>query len=644
LSLKYRKRRIPTSKLRNIIIILCQILILTICAFILARPSRILKQAAEYDEIIAVIDSSASMRAENGNGETRYVRAINLARERAKDVFNKRGLVSVIVADNEPEYVAERYSFEQENDLNYLLDGMINGERPCSYGVSDMEAAMVRCEDVLSDNPSAKVVVFTDTDYVNPPKGVEIVPVYEKGEEWNVAILGAYAEIDENYYNFVVEIASYGRAYEANLYLNVEHVNALDDEDVSLPDLYPNRYEAYVYCPDGITQKVVFRHVYSILKYDEENEDVTVVEQADFYDEMISSYQTVHVWIDEYEDSINETDNSFYIYGGQRPSIKVQYVSSNANPFTRGALYNLKTYYNRIGRWNLQIKEVKRGEDFSTSDYDFYVFENVMPERLPTDGAVFLIDPSSTPYNLGARIEEIPYAYGNTEHPEIKALLEGNDFNHPIMKGINLYFGDERDPIGISVYRKISGYDTAVYKELITCPSGEPALLVKDEGSSKVVIMAFSVHFSNISVYEAYPRLFLNTFNYFFPPTVEKSSYEIGDTISVYSRGESLEISASTNSEEPIPPITEFPYNITFYEPGTYTFSQTTYFGDDVSENVFVNMPAYESNIWIAEDGLTTPYIEVNYGDFFKDLLLYFAIGWVALMFIERLLHLTEGV
>ena len=38
LSLKYRKRKIPISKLRNILIIICQILILTGCAFILAQP------------------------------------------------------------------------------------------------------------------------------------------------------------------------------------------------------------------------------------------------------------------------------------------------------------------------------------------------------------------------------------------------------------------------------------------------------------------------------------------------------------------------------------------------------------------------------------------------------------------------------
>ena len=142
LSLKYKKRRIPTSKLRNLIIILCQILILTVAAFILAKPSQILKRQADYDEIIAIVDSSASMRTVNDNSETRYERAVSLLRARAKNVFDKRGLVSVIIADSEPDYLVERFTYEQQQDFDILMDEMASGERACSFGTADMETAM----------------------------------------------------------------------------------------------------------------------------------------------------------------------------------------------------------------------------------------------------------------------------------------------------------------------------------------------------------------------------------------------------------------------------------------------------------------------------------------------------------------------
>ena len=38
LSLKYRKKKIPISQLRNILIFICQVLIITACTCILAQP------------------------------------------------------------------------------------------------------------------------------------------------------------------------------------------------------------------------------------------------------------------------------------------------------------------------------------------------------------------------------------------------------------------------------------------------------------------------------------------------------------------------------------------------------------------------------------------------------------------------------
>ena len=46
LSLKYRKKKIPVNKLRNFLIILCQILILTAAAMILTEPVEVIKQKA----------------------------------------------------------------------------------------------------------------------------------------------------------------------------------------------------------------------------------------------------------------------------------------------------------------------------------------------------------------------------------------------------------------------------------------------------------------------------------------------------------------------------------------------------------------------------------------------------------------------
>ena len=77
LSLKYRRKKLPVNKLRNILLIVCQLLILIACATILARPVEVLKNQVEVREVIAIIDSSASMRT-NIKGETRFHRAIDV--------------------------------------------------------------------------------------------------------------------------------------------------------------------------------------------------------------------------------------------------------------------------------------------------------------------------------------------------------------------------------------------------------------------------------------------------------------------------------------------------------------------------------------------------------------------------------------
>ena len=97
LSLKYRKRKLPFSKLRNIILIICQVLLLTACAAILTSPNQILKSRITEPEVIVILDSSASMRAYNEEGLTRYERATEDISELVAATFNEDGFVSVIV-------------------------------------------------------------------------------------------------------------------------------------------------------------------------------------------------------------------------------------------------------------------------------------------------------------------------------------------------------------------------------------------------------------------------------------------------------------------------------------------------------------------------------------------------------------------
>ena len=78
LSLKFKKRKIPISRLRNILLVICQILIVVTASLILAQTVVMLKEQLENPESVIIIDSSASMRT-GSDDISRYERAVNEA-------------------------------------------------------------------------------------------------------------------------------------------------------------------------------------------------------------------------------------------------------------------------------------------------------------------------------------------------------------------------------------------------------------------------------------------------------------------------------------------------------------------------------------------------------------------------------------
>ena len=611
LSLRYRKKRIPISKLRNFLLILCQILILTACALILAQPHKILKEQVDGAEIIAIIDSSASMRA-GDNGETRFERAVLQASDPALDVLSNDGIVSVIIADDKPEYYQQRLTSDSrallEASFDYLLD---EKKDPCSYGSSDLDSAIILCEEVIKENPNTQIYLYTDAQYAFVPESVNLVDV-TKSDEWNAAILDAYAEYDENYYAFIVEVASYGKAEEIEVSLDVQSANigASDEEVDNLP------FAVSVQCEAGESKRVIFVSD-SIYSADPDRFDAAydIIETISD-DERIFSYKTAHISLSE-DDSYDSyaRDNVFEIYGGQKETIRVQYASSLPSSFMTGMLYTLKDIYS--DRWDIQITDVKVGTEPEMEGFDLYIFEHEMPETTPKDGVVFFMDPDKTPSGAGFRLTQ-GVDFNGTEI----SLTEETE--HEVLKNVTA------DNVTIS--RHMRGVYDGSFEILWTC-EGYPALAVKNDVDSKVVVMPFSLHYSNLPLLKEFPILIYNLFGYFFPTTVNNNSFDVYETVTLNARGIELTVSNDETNEEYV--FEEFPATLALDLPGTYTMTQTTFTGEEVIEQIYVRVPAIESNIWLESDALEVPYEIEDTSDFLEDLLIYIAAALVFLLFAE---------
>lgn len=606
LSLKYRKKKIPISRLRNLIILICQLLIIAACAMILAQPV-IRAEKMESNERVALIDASAGMLATDG-ADTRFVRAIGQVKELAEETFSQSGIITVILVDEQPAFIARRADQTMREELMAQLDELARCENNvpvhCTYGVADIDAGMELAEQVLEENPTASVRLYTGKEFIDSG----IVDVIDVGvdTEWNAAIVSASAEMDENFYSFSVEVASYGIG--ANLRVNCEvyGVNGQDRTEIlSLP----------ARCDVG--------------------ETVTVEFNSDSVDMMIYMFDYVRVSVEAVDaggavltDSFSY-DDTFYLYGGTPQKINIQYASPKPNPFVSGILIGLRDSLS--SRWDIDLTEV-RGENAipEIAGFDFYIFEHKMPEILPTDGVVFLINPDVSPEGAGITLNANDVSGDFT-------LRSGGA--HPITDRVNA------EEITVSKYKRVTladGFETLLYI------GNDPALMIKNEPGVKIALLTFSLNSSNFSVLAGFPSLMYNMISYFFPSTITDSVemgssakyiFEVNDTVTLNAKGPFLTVTDSVGTKTE---FDEFPAGIEAVRPGTYTVSQIPLSGVETVERFYVRIAAAESDIGLVLEELYSPYVDIpeQFNDF--DLLLYFAIALVALEFIEWILQTRE--
>ncbi|MBQ4053393.1 MAG: VWA domain-containing protein [Clostridia bacterium] len=610
LSLKYRKKTIPISKLRNILIILCQIFILTAAAMILAKPVQVLSHKAENREIIAIIDSSASMRA--GDGETRFERAVDQVQTLSKQVLDEKGLVSVIIADKKPAFLAEKSSdyIQLNDDLNELVDN-----DDCSYGVSDIPNAFALCESLLDDNPDAEIFFYTDTKYSYVPntEKLKIVDVTQEGE-WNVSILDAYTVLEDNFYSLYVDVACYGRDRDVTLNVVINGANGESGETSG----YEIDLSYTVRCSREQPTRVIFVNEELYQEVDSENQSVVYYPLTGT--EKFFSYSDIYLYIQDNETDSFVSDNSFSIFGGAKETIKVLYRSKDPNPFFPAVMQNLRGIYrDKWDFWLTEVKPTDKVPENGFSGYDFYFFEHEMPEKLPTDGVVFLSNPDRAPKGADFVVGQPGYWGGKT------VFMQAEVDKHPILN----YLVPET--LGVTVCTPIKfGPD---YETLLTC-NGIPTLSVCNTDDAKVVVMSFSVHYSNLAITENISILMYNIFEYFIPATVNGNAFEVDQNIQLNARGTELYVNRDGTSDEMLT-FREFPATLNVSIPGSYIIQQSTFAGKDVTDKIYVRIPKQESNIWATVDALENPYKIVDDSNYYNDLLLYIAGAIVVVLFLE---------
>ena len=120
--------------------------------------------------------------------------------------------------------------------------------------------------------------------------------------------------------------------------------------------------------------------------------------------------------------------------------------------------------------------------------------------------------------------------------------------------------------------------------------------------------------------------------------TMEEHVFNVNESIALNSRSEQLNVMGPKTEVV----MTEFPGTVDLKTPGVYTVTQMPISGKEVVENFYVRIPAGESNTAAVEDALTNPYFYEEEGIGDRDLVFYFALALIALLFIEWWLQLRK--
>ncbi len=630
LSLKLKRKRVPISKLRNLLLILCQILFLAACGLAIAQPALVTRAIVSEPEVIAVIDSSASMRA-GIDDETRFERAVYGAMDLAAETFAASGYVTVIVAGDAPEVLEQRITSERREILNEKLEELLETDS-CSYGTADIDAAMAKCEEIVPDNPNAEIYLYTDTEYSYIPDGVECVDVKEEGE-YNAGILDAYAVLEDGWYSIYVEVGYYGGMDDlVTLTANVNGAYSSGGNGVT-SDI--KLTASNIRCFRDQTTTIIFR---SGSEEDDAFEDVDNINIIQI-DSSTRFYAFSEILLSIDGQDAFMLDNSFSIFGGQRPVVDVMYVSNQPNTFFPAIIAALTNYYNDIGAWDIVLHEYNSSSDTANmpvSGYDVYIYEHIMPSVMPEDGVVILWDaenefPSDSGLKAGNYENYIGSGDGGQGLP-----LQAEQPEHALLKNI------VPANITVSLYRSLLSYDGSY--DTVLSAGGDPLMLVKNEGASKVIAVMFSVHYSNITIrFKDFSLLFYNIMEYFMPATVSGNAFSVYESVSLRSRGSSLTVTGG-GLDEMGTTFNQFPAELELDLPGTYTLTQVTDFGETVVEKIFVKIPSAESNIARVADSFFNPLLQQQEYEYYDDLILYIASAFVALLFIEWLLQYRANV
>lgn len=331
-----------------------------------------------------------------------------------------------------------------------------------------------------------------------------------------------FADIDANVFysgkdasNCAVTLAS---ASDGNVLVNVKNYGSADAEKTVT--VYADNLAAAlseITIPAGQEKSLVFENVYK------DSAEITVSLSPE---------------------DILSADDTYYLSVNKALTSKILLVSEG-NTFLENAI-------NLTEGTELYKMSSDTMETTTLTGYDLYIFDGVLPDEMPTDGGIFVLNPptGNSFISTGESVELNTYAKGDTE------LSSDGNIEFIVSKA-----------------KTVTRPSWAVTE----CSANSTPLIIRGENNGqKVCVFTFDLHDSDLPLLKDFPVMIYNLTDYFLPGrTGESAAAFCGEKLNtaVNASAEKITVTNPEGNERTVaPPFPAADYSETD-EPGFYTVS-----------------------------------------------------------------------
>lgn len=570
LSEKFLKKRRPISKLTGILTLILQILAIVAISLLIAHPVFVVPDSA--NDIYFVLDGSASMNMQQG-GSTRFEKAQDRIN---KIIDNSRGGSSytLIFVRDTAEVAFEAVTDKEQAKAN--VNGLAAG-----WGAGECASAMGLAQGYFDANNSALIYLLTDKPYDT----VNMMLIDLSDSEHNCALVDYDYTMTNRGENVVVngtgKVISYQQ--DASVTVELSYATKVDgatvkaaDTTVSLKAGEPTEFTIQAEIPR-------FAYLqYRIADNDALGEDNVVV----LYDEAKAQARQVLI--------VSDLDESVYI----------------RNAISGAGKASVET---------MATAAYEKGENIS--GYGLYVFNGYVPQTLPKNAAIWLID-AVDGSNKETGISFRDYA------TKQDTIGPGSYFTPKYAKNTPLVKDLLQREVAVrkyAVYGLPRGFTTVMSVDV------DPLVAVGlNANSDREVVFSFRIGDSNFGMMEDFLILVRNLMNYSFPSVIDETSYYCGEVmeVNVVPGCENIVVTAPSGKSTTLDTFEKAMCEVQLNETGTYVVS-VRLAGSEEETNlyVFASVPEEESR----SEGGGALYLsgskESNYSDgFYDDLLAFFIL------------------